>query len=119
MSLQIALGEGQHPRFASGYQQRRETQSRVHEAAMAHWAATLPGKMSDAEREATVARLRKMASTFNKKLQYEVNHESHEITVKVIDGNTDKVIKVLPPEELQRLQRGIDEAVAVLLDERA
>jgi flagellar protein FlaG len=39
----------------------------------------------------------------NRRLKFEVDHKSHDVTVKVIDGETDKVIRVLPPEELQRL----------------
>jgi flagellar protein FlaG len=54
---------------------------------------------------------------FNKRLKFIVDHQSHEVTVKVIDGETDKVIKVLPPEELQRLNRRMRETVGFLFDE--
>ncbi|MDR2093928.1 MAG: flagellar protein FlaG [Treponema sp.] len=54
---------------------------------------------------------------FNKRLKFIVDHQSHEVTVKVIDGETDKVIKVLPPEELQRLNRRRGETVGFLFDE--
>jgi flagellar protein FlaG len=47
-----------------------------------------------------------------------VDHQSHEVTVKVIDSETDKVIKVLPPEELQRLHDRIRETIGFLFDER-
>ncbi|MDR1362719.1 MAG: flagellar protein FlaG, partial [Spirochaetaceae bacterium] len=47
-----------------------------------------------------------------------VNHESAEVTINVIDPDTDKVIKVLPPEELQRLNRKIEEAIGFLFDEK-
>jgi len=40
------------------------------------------------------------------------------VVVKVIDGETDKVIKVLPPEELQRLHVRIREAIGLLFDEK-
>lgn len=67
---------------------------------------------------AGVERLQKISLAFNKKLQFVINHESNEITVNVIDPDTDKVIKVLPPEELQRLHSKIEEAIGFLFDEK-
>ena len=58
-----------------------------------------------------------VSQTFNKKLQFVVDQQSHEVTVKVIDKTTDKVIKVLPPEELQRLHRKLKEAIGYLFNE--
>jgi flagellar protein FlaG len=55
--------------------------------------------------------------SFNRKLQFVVDHESNEISVKVIDKATDKVVKVLPPEELQRLHARIEETIGFLFDE--
>jgi flagellar protein FlaG len=55
--------------------------------------------------------------SFNRRLQFVVDHESNEITVKVIDKTTDKVIKVLPPEELQRLHSKIEETIGFFFDE--
>jgi len=46
-----------------------------------------------------------------------VDHHSNEVIVKVIDKETDKVIKELPPEELQRLHRKLKEAIGLLFDE--
>jgi flagellar protein FlaG len=68
--------------------------------------------------EAEIARLEKISVAFNKKLQFVVNHESNEITINVIDPDTDKVIKVLPPEELRRLHSKIEEAIGFLFDEK-
>jgi len=54
---------------------------------------------------------------FDKKLQFVVDHSSKQVIVKVIDKETDKVIRELPPEELQRLHRNIREAIGLLFDE--
>ena len=54
--------------------------------------------------------------TFDRRLQFVLDQESSEITVKVIDRETDTVIKVLPPEELQRLHNGMRETIGVLFD---
>jgi flagellar protein FlaG len=68
--------------------------------------------------EAEIARLEKISLAFNKRLQFVLNHESKEITVNVIDPDTDKVIKVLPPEELRRIHGKIEEAIGFLFDEK-
>jgi flagellar protein FlaG len=66
----------------------------------------------------TAADLEKIGLVFNRKLQFIVDHDSNEVTVKVIDKETDKVIKELPPEELQRLHSDLKEAIGFLFDER-
>jgi flagellar protein FlaG len=63
------------------------------------------------------ADLEHISLAFNKKLQFVVDHRSNEITIKVIDRETDKVIKVLPPEELQRLHSKLRETIGFLFDE--
>jgi uncharacterized FlaG/YvyC family protein len=45
-----------------------------------------------------------MPPVFDRRLQYVIDSKSNQITVNVIDRQTDKVVKVLPPETLQRLQ---------------
>jgi flagellar protein FlaG len=65
----------------------------------------------------TARSLEQISMSFNRRLQFVVDHKSNEITVKVIDKTTDKVIKVLPPEELQRLHSRIEETIGFLFDE--
>ena len=65
----------------------------------------------------TAQDLEKISHTFDRKLKFEVDHESKEVIVKVIDPETDKVIKVLPPEELQRAHGRIRETLGFLFDE--
>ncbi len=62
--------------------------------------------------------LEQVSLAFDKKLRFEVNHDLDRVIVKVIDPETDKVIKELPPEELQRLQARIQEMIGLLFDER-
>ncbi|MCL1928357.1 MAG: flagellar protein FlaG [Treponema sp.] len=64
-----------------------------------------------------MADLEKITVAFNKKLKFEVNHQSNDVTIKVIDPETDKVIKELPPKELQRLHSRIKETIGFLFDE--
>jgi flagellar protein FlaG len=66
----------------------------------------------------TTADLEQIGLVFNKRLRFVVNHDSHEVIVKVIDKETDKVIKELPPEELQKLHNNLKETIGMLFDER-
>jgi len=68
---------------------------------------------------ATAADMEQVSSlVFSRKLQFVVDQRSNEVIVKVIDKETDKVIKELPPEELQRLHRNVREVIGFLFDER-
>lgn len=85
-------------------------------------AASMPGNDSGEPKHQVLsevaADLEQVSLAFNKKLQFVVDHRSNEVTVKVIDKETDKVIKELPPEELQRLHRKLRETIGFLFDER-
>ena len=66
----------------------------------------------------TASDLQRIGLVFNKKLQFVVDHNSNQVIVKVIDKETDKVIKELPPEELQRLHNNLKDTIGFLFDER-
>lgn len=125
MGIPIAFAGGANPQVnADVYKKEQADRSRAHDAAVARFRQNLPGASprpapQRQENEAVRARLKQMSMASHKKLQFEVDQNSNDITVKVIDANTDKVIKVLPPEELQRLRHGLDQAMGALLDERA
>ena len=61
--------------------------------------------------------LETLSWAFNRRLKFTINHDLDRVVVKVIDGATDKVIKELPPEALQRVHARIREAIGLLLDE--
>ncbi|MDR1900387.1 MAG: flagellar protein FlaG [Treponema sp.] len=109
-----------HERGASRQAQLRAEEMKT--AAFEKFEASLPGNGKAEERpqdiNAAAADLEHISLAFNKKLKFVVDHQSHEVTVKVIDGETDKVIKVLPPEELQRLHDRIRETIGFLFDAR-
>jgi flagellar protein FlaG len=100
----------------------RESARRAQVQAVKVFEATLPGNKPGEPKthaiSAVAADLERISLTFNKKLQFVVNHRSNEVTVKVIDKETDKVIKELPPEELQRLHTKLRETIGLLFDER-
>jgi flagellar protein FlaG len=65
----------------------------------------------------SIEELRRVTRNFNKRLSFSFNDDLGQMIVKVIDQNTDKVIKELPPAELQRVHVRIREAIGLLLDE--
>ena len=93
-------------------------------AAIEKIVASLPGNggyleiKQQPEIHSIAADIEQVSLTFNRRLQFVVDQEAHEITVKVIDKNTDKVIKVLPPEELQRLHRRLKETIGLLYNNK-
>jgi flagellar protein FlaG len=62
--------------------------------------------------------LRETFRLFNRRLKFSVNEEIDRVVVKVIDGTTDKVIKEIPPEEIQKLVARIKETIGILFDEQ-
>jgi flagellar protein FlaG len=104
-------------------QQQAARAAEAQAAAFERFEASLPGNREAADGDpqtlrAAAADLEHISLAFNKKLRFVVDHESNQVTVKVIDGETDKVIKILPPEELQRLHNKIRETIGFLFDER-
>jgi len=62
------------------------------------------------------AELEQITLAFDRRLKFVVDNDSREIIIKVIDNETDKVIKELPPEELRRLHDRISETIGFLFD---
>jgi flagellar protein FlaG len=76
-------------------------------------------ELSRADIESTAVNLERITLAFNKKLKFIVDSNLEEVIVKVIDPETDKVIKELPPKELQALHLKLKEMIGLLFDEIA
>lgn len=64
-------------------------------------------------------KLSDISATFNKRLAFSINEKLDQVVVKVIDTDTDKVIREIPPTELQHVHERIREVLGILFDERA
>ena len=71
----------------------------------------------DVDFEQIAEDLQLVTEAFNRRLKFSINRELDLVVVKVIDRETDKVTKELPPEEIQRLHVRIREAIGLLIDE--
>ena len=100
---------------------KQQAQTAKQRVAAEQFIATLPGNTSgprDGELRRIATDISHIGQTLNRKLQFVVDQQSKEVLVKVIDKSTDKVIKVLPPEELQRLHRRLKETIGFLFNEK-
>ena len=61
--------------------------------------------------------IEQFSNFLNRRLKYSIDQATDQVIVKVIDGETDKVIKELPPEELQRIHSRLREAIGLLFDQ--
>jgi len=62
-------------------------------------------------------KLKTVGDIFNRRLDFRVDEETNRIIVKVIDTETDKVIKEIPPEQLVELAAKIQKMIGLLVDE--
>jgi flagellar protein FlaG len=59
----------------------------------------------------------KIPDVLNRKLSYSVNKELNQVVVKVVDSETDKVIRVIPSEALLKLHARMKEVIGLIFDE--
>ena len=67
--------------------------------------------------KASVQQLQNLSDALGRKLQFNVNEALGKVVVKVIDPSTDKVIKEIPSQEVQKMQIQIRETIGFLFDE--
>lgn len=63
-----------------------------------------------------VVQMNELVKVTNHRLSFSMDYETNDVIVKVIDVETEKVIKELPAAELQKLHKSIREAVGLLFD---
>lgn len=67
--------------------------------------------------KAQVQQLQDISDILGRKLLFNVNEEINKVVVTVIDPSTNKVIKEIPSQDVQRLQARIRETLGLLIDE--
>jgi flagellar protein FlaG len=75
-------------------------------------------EVSRQEIEHQAKALEKTFLAFNRKVKLSVNDQINQVIIKVVDSETDKVIKEIPAEEIQRLIARIKETIGLLVDEK-
>jgi flagellar protein FlaG len=75
-------------------------------------------KLSRQEIENQAKALERTFLAFNRRVVLSVNEQINQVIIKVVDAETDKVIKEIPAEEIQRLIARIKETIGLLVDEK-
>lgn len=66
--------------------------------------------------EALAQELTQAEGMVARRLSFSINPKLDEVVVKVIDSDTDKVVREIPPVELQHVYERIREVVGILFD---
>ena len=77
-----------------------------------------PKKVSRQDIENQLKALERTILAFNRRVVLSVNEEINQVIIKVVDSQTDKVIKEIPAEEIQHLIARIKETIGLLVDEK-
>lgn len=72
-------------------------------------------KISLEETKKLAEQIQKYLSEINVSLSFDVDDKTHDIVVKVINRETGKLIRQIPPEELLKLRQKLEELVGVLV----
>ena len=78
----------------------------------------MPDLPVDIDIRETLENLEKLISQFNRRYKFVVDDSIDRIVVKVIDKETDKVIKEIPPVEIQHLLARLREMMGLLVNEK-
>lgn len=66
-----------------------------------------------------VSELEQVSAAFSRRLSFSFNEKLGQVIVKVVDSQSNRVIKEIPPEELQHVHERIREVMGILFDEQA
>ena len=69
--------------------------------------------------QTTIRDLEQVSAAFNRRLAFRVNEKLGQVVVKVVDTDTDKVVREIPPAELQHVYERIREVMGLLFDDEA
>ena len=69
--------------------------------------------------EAAVEQLQQMAASMDIKLNFQLNRTDNSVVVKVLNRETNEVIREIPPENIRRLADRMAELNGLLFDSRA
>jgi flagellar protein FlaG len=57
--------------------------------------------------------------THNRRIEFSIHDKTNDIMVKIVDRNTNEVIREIPPEKIKNMLANMLERAGLLVDERA
>jgi len=121
-TTQGTSGVGQsQPRKANEAVQRtgNATPARATEASTFQDVAQQSPEVQGEKVEEIVAELNELAQQIERQLQFSVDKDSGRTVIRVIDSQTEEVIREIPPKEILTLRRRLDEVQGVLFETEA
>ncbi len=73
----------------------------------------------EASVESAVSRIADFVQNFQRDLQFSIDKDSDRMVVKVVDSNTQEVIRQIPSEETLRIAQNLDSPESLILREQA
>lgn len=80
--------------------------------------AAPPPSFDRADLESKMRALEKTFLAFNHRVKLSIDETIDQLVIKVFDSETDKLIKEIPPVEIQHLIAKIKETIGLLVDEK-
>ena len=69
--------------------------------------------------ESAVSKISDFVQNFQRDLQFSIDKDSDRLVVKVVDSETQEVIRQIPSEEMLRIARSLDSSESLILREQA
>lgn len=69
-----------------------------------------------AEIKQSAQEMQKLSNMLGRKIQFNVNQDSGNVVIKVLDLSTNEVIREIPSAEMQRLQARLRKTIGILFD---
>lgn len=69
-----------------------------------------------AEIKQSAKEMQKLSNMLGRKIQFNVNQDSGNVVIKVMDLNTNEVIREIPSADMQRLQARLRKTIGILFD---
>lgn len=79
---------------------------------------TKPREAAPEQLQKTVDELQRKVQASTPNLQFSIDHDTGKTVIKVVDTNTNEVIRQLPPEEMLQLAKEIDRMRGLLLHKK-
>ncbi len=125
-TLSYQQGDGLHATFVAtpaaaqaAQAQHAALAAQAAQAQAQHAAAPKAEPLIPSDLQQTIREMQKVSDAFNTHLSFSVNQKLDSIVVKVVDSQTDKVVREIPPAELQHVYEAIRETIGLLFDRKA
>jgi len=79
---------------------------------------SLNRKINEEELNKAIESVNKSVNTYDRRLEFSIHETTNEIMVKVVDTNTDEVIREIPPEKILDMVAKLWEMAGIIVDKK-